>query len=204
MSGLAAMGGFQHDGWWRTTRPAGAVRRHLPVPAKIKTLDGVLQGGRQPLGSTYVSLTHGTRNALPNGFWMHDGLLEVWLRLLALHIEDPVESGTLATTIRDQWLLASRGYFGGCCPHGMEEATATLEGTALVRAAVLSLLKALSQGGDWIAKDRLNLMGIGGFTRDFETKRFTEISEAFLDLMDGKIMDKNLYPGSSASSEPKA
>ena len=47
------------------------------------------------MGTSFVSISG-------HGFWIQDSLLELWLRLLALHIEDPVESGGLATTIRDQ------------------------------------------------------------------------------------------------------
>ena len=43
---------------------------------------------------------------------MRDRILEVWLRLLALHIADP-EQGSIGQQIREGWLLASRGYFLG-------------------------------------------------------------------------------------------
>jgi hypothetical protein len=89
------------------------------------------------VGTSFVSISD-------CGFWVQDSLLELWLRLLALHVEDPVGSGAVATTIRDQWLLASRGYFGGCVPDGLDEAVSTGEGAAIVRAAVQSLLEALA------------------------------------------------------------
>jgi hypothetical protein len=136
------------------------------------------------------------------GFWMSDSLLELWLRLLALHIEDPVEPGSLATTIRDQWLLASRGYFMGCVPAGLEEAVATPQGEALVRAAIDSLLGALGSAPAQLSKDVFNLMGItnGVFTADIETWRLVEVGQAYLDLLDGKILtgpgDAALMPGS--------
>jgi hypothetical protein len=88
------------------------------------------------MGKTFVGI--GDR-----GFWMRDGMLELWLRFLALHVEDPVESGSLAIEIRDQWLLASRGYFMGCVPDGLEEAVSTPEGEMLVRSAIHSLLDVL-------------------------------------------------------------
>ena len=88
------------------------------------------------MGTTFVGISD-------RGFWIRDSVLELWLRFLALHIEDPGESGSLATSIRDQWLLASRGFFNGCVPEGLEEAVSTPEGEALVRAAIHSLLGAL-------------------------------------------------------------
>ncbi len=80
------------------------------------------------MGRTFVGIGEPRR-----GFWIRDSILELWLRLLALHVENPIESGALATKIRDQWLLASRGFFIGCVPEGLEEAVSTPEGDALVR-----------------------------------------------------------------------
>lgn len=147
------------------------------------------------MGTTFVGI--GDR-----GFWMSDTLLELWLRLLALHVEDPVESGSLHTRIRDQWLLASRGFFNGCVPDGLEEAVATPEGEAIVRAAIHSLLAALRGSPGYLSKDVLNVLGFvsGEFTRDIETRRLLEIAQAYLDLLDGKISpndgsDTTFMPG---------
>jgi hypothetical protein len=84
------------------------------------------------MGSTFVEIDG-------KGFWMRDGILELWLRLLALHVEDPDE-GSVGRGIRDNWLLASRGHFGGCVPDGLEEAVSTPEGRAVVVAAIQSLI----------------------------------------------------------------
>jgi hypothetical protein len=138
----------------------------------------------------------------PRRRWMSDSVLELWLRLLALHIEDPTETGSVAAKIRDQWLLASRGYFNGCVPDGLEEAVVTQEGAALVRAALHSLLGALAVAPSHLGKDVFNLMGFTGgeFTRDIETRRLIEVGHAFLDLLDGKIAagpeDSSFMPGS--------
>jgi hypothetical protein len=146
------------------------------------------------VGTTFVGI--GER-----GFWMQDSVLELWLRFLALHIEDSVESGSLARKIRDQWLLASRGYFVGCVPEGLEEAVSTPEGEALVRAAIHSLLDALKMAPPRLNKDLLNLMGFasGEFTIDIETWRLVEVGEAYLSLLDGKITadarDTSFMPG---------
>lgn len=58
------------------------------------------------MGSTLVYI--GER-----GFWMRDGILELWLRFLALHIEDPVESGSLAFYSAPPLALARRPREGG-------------------------------------------------------------------------------------------
>ena len=146
------------------------------------------------MGTTFVAIGDA-------GFWMRDGILELWLRLLALHVEDPVESGTVATKIRDQWLLASRGFFNGCVPDGLAEAVSTAEGLALVRAAIQSLLQALTKAPGHLGKEVLNLMGFSGgeFTSAVETRRLVEVGHAFLDLLDGKITtdasDTSFMPG---------
>jgi hypothetical protein len=148
------------------------------------------------LGTSFVSRSD-------RGFWIQDSLLELWLRLASLHIDDPYPSGGVAATIRDQWLLASRGYFGGCVPDGLEEALSTAEGEALVRSAFGSLLKALASAPEFLGKDVFNLMGFShcSFKGDIETRRLIEVGNAFLNLIDGKITtgpgDTPLYPGSS-------
>ena len=148
------------------------------------------------MGTTFVGLGETRR-----GFWMSDGVLELWLRFLALHVEDPVESGSLATKIRDQWLLASRGFFSGCVPEGLEEAVSTPEGDKLVRAAIGSLLEALRSAPPHLGNGVLNLMGFTGgeFTADIETWRLVEVGQAYLALLDGKITagpsDSSFMPG---------
>lgn len=139
------------------------------------------------------------------GFWMQDSVLELWLRLLALHLEDPPsEPSALAsaiTRIRDQWLLASRGFFSGCVPDGLDEAVSTEAGREVVVKAITSLLDALSRCEARIDKDALNLLGIEGrFTRDVEVAKLLEVGRAFLDLIEGRIgadaSDADFMPGS--------
>ncbi len=133
------------------------------------------------MGSTFVSV--GDR-----GFWLRDSLLELWLRFASLHIEDPREPGGEAATIRDQWLLASRGCFNGCVPIAIGDDIATPEGRRLVHDAIISLQHSLKLGPPMISADALNLLGLQGtFEDDVETGRLIEVGQAFLDLVDGKI-----------------
>jgi hypothetical protein len=142
------------------------------------------------MGTTFVTLSRETSGSEP-GFWMVDGMLELWLRLLALHLPEPTDSGQYQATlkIRNQWLLASRGYFAGCVPHGMEDACATQEGRVVVRRAIDSLLSALQLTTTSLEAETLNLLGIEGgwFTTPIERKWLQEIGHAFHDLLDGKI-----------------
>jgi hypothetical protein len=158
------------------------------------------------MGTSFVTIDD------EHGFWMEDGTLAVWLRLLALHIREPSYSDSnptyeTAKRIRDQFLLASKPYFGGCVPHGLEEAASTDVGANVVRSAVESLLQALDKAPKELSKDVLNLFAIEGrqFVEDFETWRLIEVAYAFLGLLDGKITgtarSTAFMPGSRSESQ---
>lgn len=122
------------------------------------------------------------------GFWMRDSILELWLRLLALHIDDPQE-GSVGLKIRDGWLLASRGYFLGCVPVSLEEAFETDEGKEIVSSAIESLMVALHNGPAKLDHKTLNLLGFKGgeFEGDIEAGRLIEVGNAFRALLAGEI-----------------
>jgi hypothetical protein len=146
------------------------------------------------MSSTFVGLNG-------SGFWMRDGTLELWLRLLALHIEDPKKPGTIAAEIRDQWLFASRGFFIGCVPVMLERFANVPEGNSVIRKAVQSFLTVLEKEPGDLPKNLLSLIGMdGGFTTDFPTSALIEVGHAFCDLLDGKITlsvsGKGYMPGS--------
>ena len=122
------------------------------------------------------------------GFWMQDSILELWLRLLALHIEDPDEA-SVAQKIRDNWLLASRGYFGGHVPTRLEEAVSTNEGKATVMSAIRSLMEALTNGPELLDHGTVNLLGFQdvNFNGALESKRLLQVANAFIALIAGEI-----------------
>lgn len=141
------------------------------------------------MGTTFVTLSRTTSGPSP-GFWMNDGLLELWLRLLALHLPEPTDSGKHAATrdIRDTWLFASRGYCMGCVPHGLGDACATVEGQGVISSAIASLLAALRRGQAPLDAHTLNLLGIEGeFTLPIERQWLIDVGHAFLDLLAGKL-----------------
>src|SRR5262249_52171129 len=107
------------------------------------------------MGTTFISVRG-------NGFWMRDSLLELWLRLVSLHVEDHVDRDCVAHQIRDEWLLASRGHFTGCVPVHLEENIATEEGRTIVVTAIQSLSAALKVVPPWLDFNVLNLMGMTG------------------------------------------
>ena len=133
------------------------------------------------MGTSFVHINE-------KGFWMQDSVLELWLRLLALHIEDD-EEGSTGHRIRDQWLLASRGFFGGFIPHNLEGAVSTDDGRAIVLAAIESLQQALRKGPAELDQGTLNLIGFKHpvFAQDCESVRLLEVGEAFKALIAGEI-----------------
>jgi hypothetical protein len=108
--------------------------------------------------------------------------------------------------------VASRGFFTGCVPEGLEQAVSTPEGEVFVRTAIHSLLEALKTAPGRLNKDVLNLMGFTGaeFTVDVETARLVEVGHAYLALLDGKITtgpsDPSFVPGCEQQrpAEPNA
>jgi hypothetical protein len=155
------------------------------------------------MGTTFVTLAREASGDEP-GFWMRDGMLEIWLRLLSLHLPEPTDDGRYQPTlkIRNQWLLASRGYFQGCVPHGMEDACATEAGREVIRAAIDSLMEALNLSPAPLDSNTLNLLGIEGMQfASIERRWMQEIGHAFLDLLDGTITgtasSTDIMPGST-------
>ena len=154
------------------------------------------------MGTSFVTLTDGITGEEP-GFWMRDAMLELWLRLLSLHLPEPndLHENLSTSEIRNRWLLASRGYFGGCIPHDMEFACSTAEGRNVVRAAIDSLLAALNRSESPLDPETLNLLGIEGIQfAPIERIWIKDIGMAFLDLLDGRIAgtasSTDIMPGS--------
>jgi hypothetical protein len=136
------------------------------------------------VGSSFVAIDG-------RGFWVRDGILELCLRLLALHLEEPSNAEPSASPvfrIRDGWLLASRGYFGGWVPDGLEEATGNAEGRAVVLRALGSLLGALGSAPPVLNAGILNLLGNEHvWPADVKTAALMEVAQALLDLIEGRI-----------------
>ncbi len=144
------------------------------------------------MGTTFVTADG------EHGFWMRDSILELWLRLLALHIPEPTteDSETVdraSRQIRDKWLLASKGYFIGCVPTGLQDAFKSSERRAIVRSAIDSLRAALVKMPPTLDKNVLNLLGFDPrgliWMQNFEACRLIDTADAFLELLEGKVLD---------------
>lgn len=154
------------------------------------------------MGTSFVTISDGTSGDEP-GFWMRDEMLELWLRLLSLHLPEPTNDGEHATTrdIRNKWLLASRGYFNGCVPHEMDFACATPERMKVVRSAIEFLMAKLVESDSTLDAGTLNILGNEGYQYfDIERERLRDIGYAFTDLLDGRIRETarstDIMPGS--------
>ena len=151
------------------------------------------------MGTTFVTIDNST------GFWMRDGILELWLRLLSLNIEETPDEEFLGRKIRDQWLLASKGYFGGHVPHDLETFGNTEQGRQIVRMAIESLMTKLKNAQQHLDGPTLDLLGIGGtLVHPLETRRLIDGGQAFLNLIDGRInsdcRSTEFMPGSKVAT----
>jgi hypothetical protein len=146
------------------------------------------------MGTSFVSINR-------KGFWMNDSVLELWLRLLALHIdiEESPEKEFVGRKIRDNWLLASSIHFMGCVPDRLDEAVSTDEGREVVIQAINSLIDALKKGPETLDGDTLSLLGFQDGYGDFEGRRLIEVGNAFLALIAGEVQEgpgpKGFMPG---------
>jgi hypothetical protein len=143
------------------------------------------------MGRTFVTIDD------EHGFWMRDATLELWLRLLALHMPEPNDHDTkerhaTVRQIRDRWLMASQGGFMGCVPHRLEDVATLPDGLLVVRQAIDSLMQSLEKAPKMLDVGVLNLLGICGggaiaWKEDFEAWRLLEVGHAFIGLLEGKI-----------------
>ena len=162
------------------------------------------------MGTSFVTITD-SNTGDEAGFWMRDEMLELWLRLLSLHLPEPNDAGENVDTpeIRNKCLLASRGYFTGCVPHEMEFACSTSGRKGVVRTAINSLMEKLKQSNSMLDADTLNLLGNEGcHYSDIERERLMDVGFAFLDLLEGRINQTahstDIMPGSKPYTRSNA
>lgn len=156
------------------------------------------------MGTTFVSLDGALNQPADVGFWMRDEILELWLRLLALHLPEPTDDKEFATMsgIRSNWLLASRGYFTGAVPDRMGEICVTVNGRRLVLTAINSLMNSLDAVTTPLDGGTLNLLGNEQAKYEsIERHRLKDVGQAFLDLIHGnftgKVNSTEVMPGST-------
>jgi hypothetical protein len=144
-----------------------------------------------------------------HGFWMRDNVLVLWLRLLALHVVEPArgyDSTESVKRIHDRLLSISTISWGGCVPNVLPDVIAAPGGADLVRDAIHSLMRTLRQGPPILETGAIQLLGFKEeplFRANVNATKLLEVGQAFLDLMDGKILftarSTDFIPGGSGS-----
>ena len=147
-----------------------------------------------------------------HGFWVRNSFFDVWLAVLALHIERTEQNDSPEAKIAHKWLFAAK--------HGLAELYLAMEDLfstegkelEVARSAVASLRDALNRLPDHVHTDAFALLGFGtDWSFGSVPKReWLGLTAAFADLLEGKISAKagdkmdvvGEYAGLSAGATP--
>ncbi len=122
------------------------------------------------------------------GFWSRDPLLEVWLRVLSLHLGDDVHKPGWQHDLRDQWLLVSTGYFSGCISPSLDEFLTDEERVAAIVQASERCISSLRAFGAYVPATFLNALGCANpFGADLPIEWFDLIAARFTALLRGQL-----------------
>jgi hypothetical protein len=122
------------------------------------------------------------------GFWSTDTLLEVWLRVLSLQMEEDVAEPRWQHELRDTWLLYSNGRFMGCIAPCLDQYLTDADRIAKVLQASDHCIRALRDFGDYVPAEFLRTLGIQQlFTADLPIEWFELIACRFSALLRGEL-----------------
>jgi hypothetical protein len=122
------------------------------------------------------------------GFWSRDGLLEVWLRTLSLHLSDEAHKPGWMHDLRDHWLLVSTGFFNGCISASLDEHLTDNNRNAIVLQAAERSIQHLREFGLFVPAAHLNGLGLQGpFTADLPIEWLELINDRFTALLRGEL-----------------
>ena len=144
------------------------------------------------MGTSFVTLSSSRKvgpdgSAVRNGIWVNDSILQLLLRLLALHIPEPPPGAALddSRDVRDRWLLASGVSFPGCVPHDLEVIAMTRTGLSVARSALISLTSALDDMSPRLSGQLFSLLGMGEpIGKDLSTDDLKAIASDIVGLID--------------------
>ena len=147
------------------------------------------------MGTSFVTLASGRRAgsedpAVRTGIWVEDSMLQLLLRLAALHVPEPLPGadGADARDIRERWLLASGVPFVGCVPHDLDVVAANRNRLSVARAALVSLSSALDDMRPRIPGGSFSLLGMGEpASRDLATDDLKAIVSDIVGLIDAAM-----------------
>lgn len=122
------------------------------------------------------------------GFWCRDPLLEVWLRLLSLHIGDDVYKPGWQHDLRDHWLLASAGFFGGCISPRLDQFLTDEHRVSAILQTSERSIQSLRAFGSYVPATFLNALGIADrFGGELPIEWFDLIADRFSALLRGEL-----------------
>ena len=125
-----------------------------------------------------------------HGFWARETSLEVWLRLVSLHLHYRVGIEEAAfRDLRESWLIATSGCQG--CVGNCADLDRVLFDDKLVAVAIEAseeTLKVIDGLGPELDHRYLNALGIDGhFTADLHAWKVVQIGEHFIRLLRGEL-----------------
>lgn len=130
------------------------------------------------------------------GFWCDDSLLEVWLRVLALHLGEEVYEPGWQHDLRDHWLAMSGLNIVGCIHPSLERFLTEDERIAVILHVTERSMRSLRAFGKFVPAAFLNALGFtNSFPDDLPMEWFNRIADCFTALLQGEL-------GTDASDSP--
>jgi hypothetical protein len=123
------------------------------------------------------------------GFWCRDGLLEAWLRILALNLPtDVYDTAHWLHGLRDQWMFASSGLCNGWVSPCLDEYATDAKKVSVIIAASNKAISRLRAFGSTIPAAFLNALGNDGTSfGDKPLAWFEDLHHAFVALLNGEL-----------------
>lgn len=113
----------------------------------------------------------------------------MWLRVLSLHLGDDVHKPGWQHDLRDQWLLASTGYFSGCISPSLDEFLTDEGCVAAILQASERCIISLRAFGPNVPATFLNALGFANpFAEDLPIEWFDLIAGRFTALCAGSLL----------------
>ncbi|GIK37925.1 MAG: hypothetical protein BroJett011_17580 [Chloroflexota bacterium] len=125
------------------------------------------------------------------GFWARDPTLEVWLYWLVQEIDKLDSLPEWLKEAREEWYIqATLGLVGSINPQ-FDDYLLTQERVNLVLLLCERVLQWLEEQGEYLSKEYLNSLGVGGpgseWTADVEVELFAQLGRKFVELLSGEV-----------------
>ena len=125
-----------------------------------------------------------------HGFWISNGLHDLWMMLLSLHMSRRLEWYAIESRIANQWLFGAKYNVTGCDWDHLPQFLAEPGGREVISEALQHFREALSKMPETISADTFGLMGFGYDIGPIERNVLAAMAAAFDDLLNGRISAK--------------